>query len=368
MKIWAIMPTYRRAPFKEIERNPLYLAGYSWFNQKEAGPLIIAEDGGSEGYTKKVIKALREYGEVLYFKLREHAGPSGCRNFLLNFVEENVEGKFLFSWEDDCIFLSKNGLRTLRKQLMENKFDVILPSVHTRAINWKKRWDPLHILLGENIPNFSTKVEKPVRTKNMMGVFLARKKVIEKYRFPIVPWPNGWGEETLLALKIKESIGYTSDVIVIHLKFGRRKKLTGEIPQFDYKLPIPYDEILRLSETDIKRTGCKVNMREWVTFKLAALLSIHSLKNFTIVSRKTFKRICSLFRTEVGRIEEKQKEEAREWYTKFLLTSAIDGMLSLVETSIDVLSDLLTEEKNEKRGMQNDYSKERYSSNMNKKS
>ena len=79
----------------------------------------------------------------------------------------------------------------------------------------------------------------------------------------------------MLALKIKESIGYTSDVIVIHLKFGRKKKLTGEIPQFDYKLPIPYDEILRLSETDIKRTGCKVNMREWVTFKLAALLSIH---------------------------------------------------------------------------------------------
>lgn len=341
VKVPAIVPTYNRAPFRKVEKNPLYLAGISWFNQRDAGVLVIAEDGGSKGYTERVVKSLRDRGEVLYFKLRDHRGPSGCRNFLLDFVEENIDGKFLLSWEDDCMFLSKLGLRTLRKQLMENRFSVLLPSVHIRAINWRKRWDPLHVLLKDSIPNFSSKVERPVRVKNMMGVFLARKRVIEKYRFPIVPWPNGWGEETLLAMKIRESIGYTSDVIVIHLKFGRKRKLKGIIPQFDYRLPIPYDDIIRLSEISVRRTGCKVGKREWITFKLAALVSIHSIKNVTIVSKRTFKSICNLFRREVGRIEEEQEEEAEEWYTRFLLTCLMDGLLSLMKFGVDFTLELL---------------------------
>lgn len=337
MKIPALIPTFNRAPFKTIEKNPLFVSTYSWFMQNGSGPVIIVEDGKSKGYTQEVVKQLKDYGEVLYFKLKEHKGPSGCRNHGMDLLLENFVFKFAMSWEDDCLFLSRDSLNVLRTQLESGKFVALIPSIHTRLIHWRKRFDILHSILGLKLKNFSSPVSRPVKVKNLCGVFLARKKLIENYRFPIVPWPNGWGEETLLALKLLksgETIGYTSDAIVIHLKFGRRLDVRGRLPKFDYPLPLPYAKILRTSETNIKHTGCKVRKREWLKFKLAGIASAYSFKKLKLLNFQKFQNLSKLLekKASVTFFERELKDTFllyKECASRLLFKSLIEETISI---------------------------------------
>ena len=322
-RIVGLIPTYRRAPFKDIIKNPLYLAGYSWFIQRNAGPLIIVHDGKIEDYTRKVVKELKNFGEVIFKVKKEHSGPSGARNFCLDILEKNFGQKVFMSWEDDCLFLSKRGLQTLYKLLVNSPHLLLIPSVHLRKIKWKVESNFWHKIVGSYVTGLQTKVDGITKYKNLGGIFIAKKNFVKEFRFPIVPWPNGWGEESLLALKIYQSgysIGYTSEVVVIHLKFGRKKGVEGIIPNFNYKLPIDYQKILDLVETDIKITGCKVPPKEWKVYKVAGLGVIYYAKKGKEFSFNQFKKFFARLLTKKTEWSKQLKkidfENAYKWYRK----------------------------------------------------
>ena len=154
-------------------------------------------------------------------------------------------------------------------------------------------------------------------------MFIAKKNFVKEFRFPVVPWPHGWGEESLLTLKIYQSgysIGYTSNVIVIHLKFGRKEKVEGIVPKFDYKLPLDYQKILDLAETDIKITGGKVSAKEWEACKVAGLGVIYYAKKgkeFTFDQFKKFFAQLLAKKSDWSRqLKKVDFESAYRWYRK----------------------------------------------------
>lgn len=322
-KIIGIIPTYRRAPFRNVAKNPLYLAGYSWFIQRNAGTLIIVHDGEVKDHSEKVIRELKNFGEVIFEIKKDHSGPSATRNFCLDILEENFGPRCFMSWEDDCLFLSKKGLQFLYKLLTNSNHLVLVPSVHLRKIKWKVEKSFWQKIIGSYVSGLQARVDGIVKYKNLGGIFIARKNFVKEFRFPTLPWPNGWGEESLLALKIyrnKYSIGYSSQVIVIHLRFGRKKESKGEIPSFDYELPIDYLKILKIAKINLKKTGCKVPIKDWKIYKLSGLGVIHFARKGKEFTFKQFKNFFDKLLAKKSdwskQLKKVDLESAYKWYRK----------------------------------------------------
>lgn len=311
-----ILTTYNRCPNLNPHLNPLAWAIQSL--QQQVSSLtteIIVVDDGSTDYTERTITeiAMESLIRIRYFKNENNQGMSLSRNLALKMAKEDL----IFLMDDDCI-LPRHCLFGLNYSLerfqAENNLAVIHPPVYYRS-TFPRKLIPrseIGILdadsaimtsnfncfpeeaareLVEGNPRYldqELRIFNPIEVSNLMGVFLAEKKVLLQVGgFPTYfTWRNGYTEESELGFRIKEA-GYSAAFLfdpkfqAVHLRYGfiDQEVLRGD--DWKEKDELSLEQMVRISNKDSSDNGCRVENDEWARSKILSKYVLFGIRSET---------------------------------------------------------------------------------------
>jgi glycosyltransferase involved in cell wall biosynthesis len=293
-----VIPTYNRCLFQDSERNPL-LWSISSIRQQSVDDLeIVIVDDASTDFTQMKMAQLSDLDvnlKLKYVRNERRMGSSKSRNIGAKLASNEV----VLFLDDDCIFLSKNGVAVAAysyKEMEKEGHDVgaLHLSVYYRSNRFKDIF-PVNDILGIDYENarihcstnsfprershleeddyfIGTSLLRPLEVNNLAGVFLSKRKTfLNVGGFPeSFPTP-ALGEEHKLAqmftrnnYKLFFSPEPTS--AVLHFKYGRVDKEpvmpTVSAINNAVDLPLSLEEMIDESRTLKKDTGNSVTVME----------------------------------------------------------------------------------------------------------
>ncbi len=286
-KVSVIVPTFNRCqnPLKQ-NTNPLEWCLESLQSQKGnvLDEIIIVNDASTDN-TKEVVTSFQQKTDmpIVYIENEKNLGSSISRN---RGVKRSKNNHIMFL-DDDCVFskwMIFGAAFTLDK-LGDSTAAVQMPVYHRKTVPRpidSKEIGVLDIKKGiitsnyEGFPidyiknlesNFideDLKILKPIKIKNLGGVFLTKKNVFEKIGgFPdFFTWRNGYREETDIALRFtrkRYKLFFTPDpkFYCVHLKYGSSGKQDFKTIDLELKSFIQESNITRIG------TGNRVDSKEW---------------------------------------------------------------------------------------------------------
>ena len=199
-KISVVVPTYNRSPYKSTNYNPL-----SWCLEALLAQIggvlgeIIVVDDASTDYTEEVIKLFQNKSEIpiVYLKNEKNEGSSKSRNIAV----KKSKNDFILFLDDDCIaskYMLFGAALTLSR-LGDSAAILQLPVYHRRTLPVLIDTEEIGVLdlekgvikegnfnsfpknYAENIKerflDSHLKILKPIKIKNIGGVFLIKKHV-----------------------------------------------------------------------------------------------------------------------------------------------------------------------------------------------
>jgi glycosyltransferase involved in cell wall biosynthesis len=294
-----VIPTYNRCPYDDNERNPLMWCISSILQQNFAGIEIVIVDDASTDETSKKMKTLCSEDvsgvDIKYVVNEERMGSSVSRNIGVGLSSKEL----VLFFDDDCIFMSKDALRSMvysfdEKQRQGNRMGAMHLPVYYRS-NQSKDVLPVNEILGIdykkarincNTSSFpeelneltedsyfgDTNILRPFEVNNLRGVFLcSRQAYIDVGGFPnYFPTPS-LGEEHKLAQRLTNG-GYKlfffpdPKSALLHFKYGREDKepLMPFVPLIDNAVEFPLSLMEMVDESRYVRddTGNAVTTEE----------------------------------------------------------------------------------------------------------
>jgi len=287
-KVSAIVPTFNRCPHSvEEDSNPLGWCLESLLAQK-GGVLdeIIVIDDNSSDYTAEVVKSFSDSSNIpiLSLKNKKNRGSSISRN---KGVSESKNDLVMFL-DDDCIFSrymlfgasytmdsSTKEVGALHLPVYHRKtVPVLIDSEKIGNLDLKNgimegNFDGFPVQYAENLKdnflNDKLKILKAFEIKNLGGVFLAKKHILQDIGgFPEnLAWKNSYREETDVSLRLQDgnyNILFTPDpkFHCIHLKYGAHGT-----ENFSSDLDSGLGRLITQSNICRFNTGNRVDTEEW---------------------------------------------------------------------------------------------------------
>lgn len=284
----AIIPTYNRAPHTpEADSNPLGWCLESLIAQEGLGlSEIVVVDDNSGDFTEQVVGYFSDISPfpIRYHKNSRNFGSSISKNIGISMAKND----WILFLDDDCIF-SKYlffGAGYTFSLLNENAAALHLPVYHRKTtpdpldmgeignVDYEKgvitsnfNGFPLQYSdnLEESFVEGDLKILKPFKIRNLAGIFLAKKNLVESVGgYPdFFTWKNKYREETYLALRLDEAghqLFFTPDpkFFCVHLKYGA---LSNEDTASDLDPHIR--RLVNQSNKLVNGTGNRVDPEEW---------------------------------------------------------------------------------------------------------
>ena len=341
-KVSVIIPTYNRSPHPAREdSNPLGWCLQSLLTQRSGGLAeIVVVDDASTDHTKEVVEHFQKTSDVpiSYFRNSENKGLAISRNIGVN----GSENDFLMFVDDDCVFgrYFLFGANFTLSRLGEDVAALHSPVYHRRTTPSPVGRSEIGLLdldkgvvsgnfdgfpiefaedLNRNFLDKELKIVKPIKIRNLAGIFLAKKEAIEKVGLfsEAFNWKNGYGVETDLALRLSESgymMFFTPDpkFHCVHLKYGAKGR---EKPPRD--LGDRLNQLINQSDVPRQGTGCRVDPEEWFESLMASTyftLGMRSLDSAEEYVKRMEKRFVEFNTFAVGgvgtKIENKNERRA----------------------------------------------------------
>ena len=294
-----VIPTYNRCHYHEDERNPLMWCISSIKQQNyEVIEIIIVDDASTDMTNKKMKTVCSENLKginIKYIKNEERRGSSASRNIGVS----QASNELVLFFDDDCIFMSKEALKSMVYSFKEkerqgisigamhlpvyyrsNRFNDILPVKKILGIDYKKAlincstnsFPEERSDLTEEHYFDETNILRPLEVNNLGGVFLCKKQAyLDVGGFPdYFPTPS-LGEEHKLAQRFTRG-GYklflSSDPTsaLVHFKYGREDKeqVVPLVPLYDdaVELPLSLKDMVDESRNVRVDTGNAVTTEE----------------------------------------------------------------------------------------------------------
>lgn len=287
-KISAIVPTFNRCPNSvEEDSNPLGWCLESLLAQKGGvlGEIIIVNDNSLD-YTQEVVKAFSDVSDIpiLSLKNEKNMGSSISRNIGVKRSKNNL----VMFLDDDCVFSRYMifGASYTMNQLGKDVGALHLPVYHRKTVPvlidipeigkldlkngvMDGNFDGFPIQYAKDLKNSflnqKLKILKPFEIKNLGGVFLAKKQILQGIGgFPEnFVWKNNYREETDVSLRLQDSnykILFTPDpkFHCIHLKYGAHGT-----EDFEQNLDPGLGRLITQSNVLRYNTGNRVDKEEW---------------------------------------------------------------------------------------------------------
>jgi len=311
VKISAIVTTYNRAPFKQLERNPLYWFLESLFTQVFKPSEIVLVDDGSTDNTKLVVDHFENKGviKIKYIKNRKKYGHPKSYKKGVDAASYNL----IYCGDDDFILspytiwggvycITKMSLKDPKAALMLLPFynrstipKSAMPKSNFGNIDLKKGLItanymsfPLEYLENPKYIDKDRKILAPFKIKNLNYHFVAKKDVLVKIDIPDkYDKLNNYGWETELGMGIIEK-GYNSyftpdpKFFSFHGKYGslKPKNLNGiDLMKRELLGGINLAKVIAESSRKNLNTGNRVKIEDWYASKIRGFLGIFSSRD-----------------------------------------------------------------------------------------
>lgn len=165
--------------------------------------------------------------DVIHLQTEENCYFGGAMNLAFDFILENEEYDSLLFLSNDIILHGYNFIETLRKEMFENDYTILSPSVLQVRLE-QDMWKQMH--------NYGTKNTRQVPWVDFMSPLIHRRLIEEIKQFDL-SMMYGWGLDIYSGIVCEEKgwkIGVVDYLTVTHLVAKTTKEGKSDITSEQY--------------------------------------------------------------------------------------------------------------------------------------